>query len=389
MWYNTKAAKILGVQYPIFQGPFGGNLSSVKLTATVSNLGGVGGYGAYTMTPQEIYSINEQIKKETSKPYNINLWVSDNDLPPNPAPSDSHASTIPPNPLPSDPHSPVVPPNPVPSDLQSLRTLFQPYFDELGIPFPDKPLSFSSKFENQVQVILDTKPPAFSFMFGIPSADILEQCKKRGIITIGAATTLDEALALEAADVDMIIASGFEAGGHRPSFLAPSENSLTGTFVLLQQIKETVRKPVIAAGGIATGKGIAAALALGADAVQVGTAFLACEESNALDIHREMLFSPASRYTVLTRAFTGRLGRGLRSRISEETRGKEQNFLPFPLQTQFMSPLRQAAITQKKWELILFWGGQIAPLLKHKKAADLINALVEETTAYFNGITTA
>ncbi|HXO78067.1 MAG TPA: nitronate monooxygenase, partial [Puia sp.] len=254
---------------------------------------------------------------------------------------------------------------------------------------PDKPLTFSSRFENQVQVILDIKPPAFSFMFGIPSADILEQCKKLGIVTIGAATTLDEALALEAADVDLIIASGFEAGGHRPSFLAPSENSLTGTFVLVQQIKETTRKPIIAAGGIATGKGIAAALALGADAVQVGTAFLACEESNAPDIHREMLFSPASRYTVLTRAFTGRLGRGLRSRISGETRGKEQNFLPFPLQTQFMSPLRQAAIAQKKWELILFWGGQIAPLLRHKKAADLMNALVEETTAYYSGITSA
>ena len=373
MWYNTKAAKVLGVQYPIFQGPFGGNLSSVKLTATVSNLGGVGGYGAYTMTPQEIYDVNQQIRKETNKPYNINLWVSDNDLPANPLPHN----------IPN-----LAPANPVPSDLQGLRNLFQPYFDELGIPFPDKPLSFSSRFENQVQVILDTKPPAFSFMFGIPSADILAQCKKLGIITIGAATTLDEALLLENADVDMIIASGFEAGGHRPSFLAPAENSLTGTFVLLQQIKAAVRKPVIAAGGIATGKGIAAALALGADAVQVGTAFLACEESNAPDIHREMLFSPASRYTVLTRAFTGRLGRGLRSRISEETRGKEQNFLPFPLQTQLMSPLRQAAITQKKWELILFWGGQIAPLLKHKKAADLMNALVEETTAYFNGITT-
>jgi len=363
MWHNTRIAKILGVQYPIFQGPFGGNLSSVKLTATVSNLGGVGGYGAYTLTPQEIYTVNEQIKKETSKPYNINLWVSDNDL-----------------------STPSYPP---PSDNENLRNLFQTYFDELGIPFPDTPLSFSSRFNNQVQVILDTKPPAFSFMFGIPSADILAQCKKLGIITIGAATTLDEALLLEAADVDMIIASGFEAGGHRPSFLAPAENSLTGTFVLLQQIKAAVRKPVIAAGGIATGKGIAAALALGADAVQVGTAFLACEESNALDIHREMLFSPASRYTMLTRAFTGRLGRGLRSRISEETRGKEQDFLPFPLQTQLMSPLRQAAITQKKWELILFWGGQIAPLLKHKKAADLMNALVEETTAYFNGLTTS
>lgn len=359
MWYNTKATKILGVQYPIFQGPFGGNLSSVNLTATVSNLGGVGGYGAYTLTPQELYDVNDQIKRATAKPYNINLWVADTDAPPGPAAE---------------------------AGLEKIRLLFQPYFEELGIPLPDKPLSFSSRFEDQVEVILHTKPPVFSFMFGIPSPVILEQCKRLGIITVGAATTLDEAIALEDADVDLIIASGFEAGGHRPSFLAPSELSLTGTFVLLQQIKDKVRTPVIAAGGIATGKGIAAALALGADAVQVGTAFLACEESNALDIHREMLFSPASRYTVLTRAFTGRLGRGLRSRISEEIRGKEQGLLPFPLQTQFMSPLRQAAINQKKWELVLFWGGQIAPLLKHKKAANLMKALVEETTAYFNDL---
>src|SRR6202007_1088453 len=121
----------------------------------------------------------------------------------------------------------------------------------------------------------------FSFMFGIPSPDVLEQCRKLGIVTLGTATTLDEAIALEAAEVDLIIASGFEAGGHRPSFLAPAETSITGTFVLLQQIREKVKTPIIAAGGIANGKGVAAALALGASAAQIGTAFLACEESNA------------------------------------------------------------------------------------------------------------
>ncbi|HMH20952.1 MAG TPA: nitronate monooxygenase [Puia sp.] len=356
MWYNTKAAKLLGAQYPILQGPFGGNLSTVKLAATVSNLGGVGGYGAYTLTPDEIFALDAELKKATDKPYNINLWVSDTDVPPGGVTE---------------------------AAVQQAMDLFQPYFEELGIPLPDKPLSFSSRFEDQAEVILRVRPPVFSFMFGIPSATILAQCKKLGIITAGAATTLDEAIALEAADVDLIIASGFEAGGHRPSFLATAESSLTGTFVLLQQIKEKVRTPVIAAGGIANGKGIAAALALGADAVQVGTAFLACEESNALAVHREMLFSPSSKYSVLTRAFTGRLGRGLRSRIAEETRGKEESLLPFPLQTQFMSPLRQEAIARKKWEMVLFWGGQISPILKHSKAADLMDALVEETTAYF------
>lgn len=354
MWYNTRASNILGARYPILQGPFGGNLSSVRLAATVSNMGGVGGYGAYTCTPEEIITLDGELKKATDKPYNINLWVSDTDAPPGNIPSD---------------------------DMRNVRALFQPYFDELGIVPPDKPLSFTSRFENQVEAILHTRPPVFSFMFGLPSQAILEQCRRLGIVTVGAATTLDEAIALEAAEVDLIIASGFEAGGHRPSWLAPSEQSLTGTFVLLQQIREKVRTPIIAAGGIATGRGIAAALALGADAVQVGTAFLACEESNATDIHREMLFSDKARYTVLTRAFTGRLGRGLRSRISEETRGKA--VLPFPLQTQFMSSLRQAALAQQQWDLVLFWGGQIAPLLQHHKAAGLMQALIKDTTDYF------
>ncbi|KAA2243545.1 nitronate monooxygenase [Chitinophaga agrisoli] len=357
MWYNTRVTKMLGVQYPIFQGPFGGNFSTIELTATVSNAGGVGGYGAYTLSPDEIAAADKGLKQATDKPYNINLWVGDTD-----ADGGAVAATA----------------------MQQAQALLMPYFEELGIQPPDKPLSFSSRFANQVNVILDVRPPVFSFVFGIPSADILEQCRKLGIITAGGATTLDEAIALEAAGVDVIVASGFEGGGHRPSFLAPAEQSLVGTFVLIQQIREKVRTPIIAAGGIANGRGIAAALALGADGVQVGTAFLACEESNALNIHREMLFSDVSRHSVLTRAFTGRLGRGLRSRISEEIRGKEQDLLPFPLQGQLMSSLRQAAIKQQQWELILFWSGQIAPVLKHRKAKELMEAMVAETTAYFD-----
>jgi len=235
-----------------------------------------------------------------------------------------------------------------------------------------------------VEVILHQKPPVFSFMFGTPSADILERCHRAGIVTIGAATTLDEAIFLEAAGVDMIIASGFEAGGHRPSFLASAESSATGTFVLLQLIREKVKIPVIAAGGIANGKGVAAALALGADAAQIGTAFLATDESNATAIHKQMLFSDAARYTTLSRAFTGRLGRGITSRIAKDLINKENGFLPFPLQTQFMSHIRKAAIEQEKWDMILFWSGQIAPVLKHRKAGELMKSILEETTACFN-----
>ncbi|AOM76235.1 NAD(P)H-dependent flavin oxidoreductase [Pedobacter steynii] len=356
MWYHTKATAILGIQYPILQGPFGGNLSSVDLVAAVSNAGGLGGYGAYTLSPAEIIEKNKQIQNATNKPYNINLWVSDTDA------LDG---------LTSD------------EQFEQATALFKPYFDELGIALPTKPAPFHTRFENQVEVILDIRPKVFSFIFGVPSADILEQCRRLGIVTIGAATTLDEALFLERAGADMIIASGFEAGGHRPSFLASAESSTTGTFVLLQLIREKVRIPVIAAGGIANGKGIAASLTLGADAAQIGTAFLATEESNALPIHRQMLFSDAAKYTTLSRAFTGRLARGISSRIAKDIIHKEAELLPFPLQSTFMSPLRKAALEQQKWDMILFWGGQIAPILKHTRAKELMQSLIEETTEFF------
>lgn len=349
MWYQNKASKILGTKYPILQGPFGGNLSTVELVAAVSNAGGLGGYGAYTLTPQEIVQVDQRIKAATNKPYNINLWVSD---------TDATAGTV------SD------------EQFKKAQEIFKPYFDELGIALPEKPV-FQSRFENQVEVILHQKPAVFSFVFGIPSPEILEQCRRLGIVTVGAATTLDEAIALESAGVDMIVASGFEAGGHRPSFLASAESSTVGTFVLVQLIKEKVKTPVIAAGGIANGRGVAAALALGADAVQIGTAFLATEESNATAIHREMLFSDQSRYTTLSRAFTGRLGRGITSRIAKDLVSQQKDFLPFPLQTQFMSPLRKAAFEQEKWDMILFWGGQISPILKHRKASDLMRSIIE------------
>jgi len=357
MWYQTKASKILNIQYPILQGPFGGNLSSFKLVATVSNLGGLGGYGAYNLSPEELIAVDKQIKLGTNKPYNINLWVSD---------TDTVEGSV------SD------------EQFKRVQQLFKPYFEELGIALPEKPAPFKSRFENQIEVILHQRPPVFSFMFGVPTSDILEQCRKLGIVTIGTATTLDEAIVLESAGVDLIVASGFEAGGHRPSFLAPAESSTIGTFVLLQLIKEKVKTPVIAAGGIANGKGVAAALALGADAAQIGTAFLATDESNATAIHKQMLFSDVAKYTTLSRAYTGRLGRGISSRIAQELIHQEKGFLPFPLQTQFMSHLRKAAIEQEKLDMILFWSGQIAPILKHTKAAELMKSILEETTAYFD-----
>ncbi len=145
MWNNTRATKILGAQYPILQGPFGGNVSTVQLAAAVSNAGGIGGYGAYTLTPQEIYTIDAELKKATNKPYNINLWISDTDAP----------SSNPNTPLPGAP----IPGSSPAADLQKVTALFQPYFDSLGIAPPSTPPSFTSRFENQIEVILHTRPP--------------------------------------------------------------------------------------------------------------------------------------------------------------------------------------------------------------------------------------
>ena len=237
----------------------------------------------------------------------MNLWVSDTDAPNGMITDEQYEMTV---------------------------KIFRPYFDELGIGLPEKPAPFKSKFENQIQVILDIRPKLFSFVFGIPSEDVLEQCRKVGIVTAGAATTLDEALALETAGVDMIIASGFEAGGHRPSFLASAESSTTGTFVLLQLIKEKVKTPVIAAGGIANGKAVAAALALGADAAQIGTAFLATDESNATAHSQTDAVAFGSGQIWATMAgrahLLGRLGRGIASRVVKDLMHAEDSFLPFP-----------------------------------------------------------
>jgi nitronate monooxygenase len=351
MWHQTKITELFGIKYPILLGPLGVNFSTPELLATVSNAGGLGSFGAYTLSPEEIREVDKAIKAKTDKPYNINLWVSDVDERLNNYPDESMAK---------------------------VKMLFKPYFDELSIPIPDLDMNIPSKFEKQVEVIFEIRPAVFSFIFGIPSKEILDECRRLGIKTVGAATTLDEALALEEAKVDAIVAAGFEAGGHRPSFLRPAHDSLTGTFSLIQHLKAKIKIPIIAAGGIADGKGIAAALTLGADAVQLGTAFLATDESNATPVHKAKLFSDEAKYTVLSKSLTGRMGRLIRNRISEEI-NYEMEVLPFPLQTRLVGALRTAAMEQSKTDMINFWSGQNAVNLKYNKADELMAALIKET----------
>ena len=352
MWYNTKVTELLGIDYPILQGPMGAGFSTPALLAAVSNAGGLGSLGAYTLTPQEILAADKAIREVTDKSYNINLWVSDVDETLKNYPKEK---------------------------LEKIKLLFKPYFDELGIPLPDLSTDIPSKFENQIEALFAIRPAVFSFIFGIPSKDILDESRRLGIKTVGAATTLEEAIALEEAQVDAIVAAGFEAGGHRPSFLRPAQDSFTGLFTLIQQLKAKVKTPIIAAGGIADAKSIAGALALGADAVQLGTAFLATEESGATPLHKKMLFSDESNHTTLSKSLTGRTGRMIANRISIDV-PFETEVLPFPLQTRLLQPLKAAALAQGKTEMISFWSGQNTASLKHHSAVELMRSLIDETS---------
>ncbi len=354
MWKNTEVARRLGLDAPIVQGPFGGGISSVELVVAVCDRGGLGSFGVHHLDADGIADVAKRIRARTAKPFALNLWIPLDDAD---APQLDDAA------------------------FARNAALLQPYFAELGIEAPPRPQRFMPAYAEQVEAVLAARPAVFSFVFGIPSDSVLQRCRELGIVTLGAATTVDEALALEQARVDMVVATGCEAGGHRVSFLHSAEESLSGTFSLVPQVVDAVRIPVIAAGGIGDARGIAAALALGAQGVQVGTAFLACEESNADPTHRQMLFSPAARHTGLTRVFSGRLARGIRNRLMDELQPHAAQLPQYPVQNWFGSVLKKAAVAQQRADLMSLWCGQAAPLLTHRNARALMAALVSETSS--------
>ncbi len=232
--------------------------------------------------------------------------------------------------------------------------------------------------------MLEARPAAFSFIFGLLPAPMVAAAHRRGIELIGTATTVDEAEALEASGVDLVCASGFEAGGHRGSFLRPAEQSLTGTLSLVPQVVSAVRVPVLAAGGIADGRGVAAALVLGAEAAQIGTAFLMCRESGASDLHRAALADHArARRTTLSRAYTGRLARMLANRFTDEMAQPPTEILPWPHQNELTREARLAAARDGREDLLPFYGGQSASLASPGSAADLVATLAAETREAF------
>jgi nitronate monooxygenase len=347
-WNQTRVASALGVQYPIIQGPLGG-FSSQRLTAAVSNFGGLGSFGSHGLEPHAIKDVIAEIRSLTAKPFAMNLWVSMED--PGAAVSDATAFQRALSHL--APHIKAV---------KGTQPTFSPYN--------------AIRFEDQARVLLDAKVPVFSFIYGIPPKEILDEAGKQDITTIGTATTPDEALALEQAGVNLVVASGFEAGGHRGSFLRSSEDSLTGTISLVPQTVDAVRIPVIAAGGIADARGIAAAFALGAEGVQMGTVFLACEESGAHPLHREAILSGKAGHTSLTRGFTGRLARGIHNELLGTLNQPDTEILPYPLQRSLMRSLALPAQKAGKADLLALWAGQSANLARCPSVDELLTTLV-------------
>ena len=342
----SRLTALLGIDVPLLTGAFGG-MSSVELTATVSDLGGLGAYGLYGYSPSRIRETAARLREATDRPFLLNIWVIDD------------ATAVGPGP------GAVEPP-------PAVRRLFE----EAGLPLPSTPARLLPSFADQVDALVEVAPRVVGFVFGLPGEDAIRRLHEVGSAVAGTATTPEEAAALEAAGVDAVIASGAEAGGHKPSFLSPPEDALVGTAALVPQVVDAVSVPVIAAGGIADGRGVAAALLLGAEGVQVGTAFLATAQSAAPAAYRAVLRSERAARTVLTRASSGRLARGIPNRLTELLGA---DVAPFPLQNWLTGAIRAAAAERDDPELIALWCGQAAALLSETDAAALFTRLVEDT----------
>lgn len=348
MWTKNKLVERLKITYPIIQGPMSG-ASPPSLVSAVSNAGGLGCLGAAQMTPEQIRKAIIETRRQTEKPFAVNLFVPEE-------------ITMPSNEL-----------------IGRANKALDPFRRKLGIAeSPEfKPVQLS--FMQQLAVVLEEKVPIFSFTFGILSADIIQKLQSHHITVMGTATTCRQAILLEQSGVDFIIAQGSEAGGHRGS--APEtqiDSSLIGGMALIPQIIDQVKVPVIAAGGIMDGRGIVAALALGASAVQMGTAFMTCTESGINAKHREALLKSCDESTCITRAFTGRYARTIKNQIIMTMAEQQNDILPYPLQRALTRDIAVAAAQQGKSEFMMMLSGQAAKLCRSVSVKTFFSELITE-----------
>jgi len=339
----------LGIEHPILLAPMAGSGGTPELAAAVSNAGGQGAWGGAYANPDEIAAAIRRIRQLTSRPFNINLFVGGYD-------SDRKV------------------------DPQPMLDIMRQAHARLGLPPPVLPPVPANPFDEQFAVVLEERPPVFSFTFGMPSSEQIAMLKKRGIAVSGTATTVDEARRLAQAGVDAIVAQGAKAGAHRGSFAAPFEDSMIPVATLVRDICASVALPVIASGGIMDGRDVAAAMKLGAAAVQLGTAFLPCPESGAHAVYKRALLEAKRDATVITRAYSGRPARGIANTFIAMVAGNEQAILPFRQQNDLTRPMRNAAGRLGDAGYISLWAGQGVARSRVMPAAELVRTLVDESS---------
>ena len=335
----------LGLEVPIIQAPMGGGFTTPELVAAVCKAGGLGSIGAPYLAPEAIGEQAAAVRRLTDRPFAINLFLFD-------------------------------PPQVTAAMVSRTAERLAPYCRELGIG-PAAPADPPHpNITAQIEAVLAARPAAFSFTMGIPSPAVIAECRRLGILTIGTATTLAEGEAVAAAGVDAVCAQGSEAGAHRGTFIGPFEVGMVGVVPLTMGLARRLPIPVIAAGGIMTGQAARAMLDLGAVAVQLGTAFLACPESGAPAPHKAALLTSMAETTRVTAAFSGRPARGMVNRFMTEMEGVE--VAPFPVTNSMTRGIRSAAARADRSDLMSLWAGQGAPLSRPLPASELMAVLRAE-----------
>ena len=337
----------LGIEYPIVQAPMAGGSSTPELVAAVSNAGGLGSLGAAYMTPDQITEAIRRIRTLTGRPFNVNLFTGG-----------------------WEPR--------MDADSAPILALLAEIHNAYGLPAPALPQLAPDPFTDQFEAVVEARPAVFSFTFGIPGVDALARLKSRGIAILGTATTVAEARLLAESGVDAIVAQGAEAGSHRGTFAGPFESAVVPTFELVQSLRAAASTPIIASGGLMDGRDIAQALARGAAAAQLGTAFLTCPEAGTPEAYRHAILTARADTTVITRAFSGRPARGLLNTFISKLEGKEKIILPFPLQNALTRPMRTAAAKLGESGYLSLFVGQGVTRARALPAAELVQRLAAE-----------